>query len=296
MGGIIVVALQEIPMRGDEHIMWVAHILPRRSQARSVRVDPHGHAPHVNFPVRAFLSDRLGVSVITTGKEVPAVLGFEIGPAIPEGKMPLSAWGAHHRMNGVVVILVLKTGQKHFPFVNLGIEYGVPVHVRVNDDRRSCRKNNPVIEDGNAKRGMPHFLLRNERMRVIGLSVPVLVLHHHDGASGLHPQPLVVIDSLRYPKSSVCIEVHRHGRINERRPRPQLNSQISVSQFKGFDRYALDRSVHLGEAFAIRSRPPKIQGYEKQKAGAKDRVRHPFIISNRCPDPSQKSEWERISR
>ena len=107
--------------------MWVAHILPRRSQARSVRVYPHGHAPDVNFAVRAFLSDRLGVSVITTGKEVPAVLGFEIGPAIPEGKMPLSAWGAHHGMNGMIMILVLKTGQKHFPFVNLGIEDGVPV-------------------------------------------------------------------------------------------------------------------------------------------------------------------------
>ena len=64
--------------------------------------------------------------------------------------MPLSAWGAHHGMNGVIMILVLKTGQKHFPFVNLGIEHGIPVHVRVNDDRRSCRKNNPVIEDGNA--------------------------------------------------------------------------------------------------------------------------------------------------
>ena len=67
-------------------------------------------------------------------------------------------------MNGVIVVLVLKTIQKDIAPIDLRIKDRIPVYIGVNNDRRRGRKNDPIIKNCNTQGGVAYILFRNEDM------------------------------------------------------------------------------------------------------------------------------------
>ena len=65
---------------------------------------------------------------------MPAILGFDIGTTITIGKMPLAAGRPYHRMQGMIMIGIPKTGEKYFPLINFGLKHLIAVHIGVDND------------------------------------------------------------------------------------------------------------------------------------------------------------------
>ncbi len=93
------------------------------------------------------------------------VPGADVGAAISIGEVPLATRRADHRMQGVVVVVVLEPGQEYLALVDGRVEYGIAIDVRVDDDRRRRREHDPVVEDSNAERGVADVFLGHEDVR-----------------------------------------------------------------------------------------------------------------------------------
>ena len=65
MGGVVVVALQDIAIRRHDHVVRVAHVVGRHGQPGAIRVDPHRRSPDVDMAVGTQLADRFWITVIT---------------------------------------------------------------------------------------------------------------------------------------------------------------------------------------------------------------------------------------
>ena len=63
-----------------------------------------------------------------------AILGFYISTPITVGKMPLAAGCSHHRMQGMIMIGIPKTGEKYFPLIDFRLKHLVTVHIGVDND------------------------------------------------------------------------------------------------------------------------------------------------------------------
>ena len=90
--------------------------------------------------------------VVATGDKVASILRQKIRSAVAEAEVPLSGWASHRRVQGMIMPLVLKTGQQDLPFVYLWVESGITIDVGVNDEIRCCRENDSVVEHRQAKR------------------------------------------------------------------------------------------------------------------------------------------------
>ena len=119
MGRVVIVALKNITLRGYEHVVRITHIFAGWSQSCSVGVDSHGHSPDIDLAIGAGLPNRVRISVVAAGQVMSPVFGSDISTAISKGKMPLSAGSAHHPMNRMIVILVLKAGQEDLSLIDL---------------------------------------------------------------------------------------------------------------------------------------------------------------------------------
>lgn len=252
MGGVVVIALENIPEGGHRHVVRVAHVVRGGSEAGAIGINAHRDSTGVEMTVRGLFANALRVAVVAARDEMTSVLGFDIGPAVAKGEVPLTTGSSNHGVKRVIVATALKAGEEDFASVDLGIEDGVPINVGVNDDGRGGGEDDLVIENRDPERGVAEAFLRDEDVGGIGFAIVVGVFDHHDGLAGLDAATGAVVDPFGDPKTAQSIGVHRDRGVDQRRLSPDLNLKIRVCQLEDLNRNSLNRAVFLCKGFAVR--------------------------------------------
>ncbi len=164
--------------RGETTHVHVA-VVALRARIRQRRIAEHRLRPTVRHrvvgaadaerPATAIREERAGVALA----EIPAAIGTE-----------------GHRMQRVVVVAAVETGQQHVALVDRGIEPAVAVHVGVDDHVRRVRHDHAVVDHRDAQgRHQRRFL--HEHARLVGASVVIRVFEHHDAIARMLATPVM---------------------------------------------------------------------------------------------------------
>ena len=141
------------------------------------------------------------------GDEGLARLVGEDRPAVAVVEIPFPVRTSGDRVERVVVVAGIESGQKHFPLVDRWIEAQVPVDVGVDDEIGRLGNDHDVVEYPDAERGDQSFLL-DESVGAVGLAVAIRVFQHDDpvatGAATLMP---TVVHALGHPDPTFGIDV-----------------------------------------------------------------------------------------
>ena len=89
-------------------------------------------------------------------------------------------------MDGMIMILILKAGQKHLPLVYIRVKDRIPIYIGVYDNRRCGREYDLIVENCNSQRRVTNLLLGNERVGAIRFTVSITVFHYHNGTPCFH--------------------------------------------------------------------------------------------------------------
>ena len=179
------------------------------------------------------------------------------------------------------MIDTLEAGEEHLTLVHRRIEAQVSIDVGVDDHVGRLRDDDLVVDHRDAQRRDQRGFL-HERVRGLGLAVPVLVLHHDDAiALGLPGMMGAVAHPFRHPDAAFAIDVDVGRIVEQGRCGPQRHFE-PVRHLKEVERDA--RGLSSRSLSSLRGRL-----LERLRRGCGSQHQHEHQVQRREEKSTHKS-------